>query len=139
METTELNKIIELTDKIQREIFKDNQRTVTFVWDEKTNGVKVFTYNPHIRESFLLIDCPLATTKEAALEGVYSYLRSHVKDNHSYTVLWHKKTGGTGQAEKSYFRASNLIELAEKFYASPSGSDHQKDPNEYIILGLFRS
>lgn len=97
METTELNRIIELTDKIQREIFKDNQRTVTFVWDEKNNGVKVFTYNPHVRESFLLIDCPFATSKEAALLGIVDYLESHTEENHSYTVVWHKKSGGTGK------------------------------------------
>lgn len=135
MNTTEsLESVIELTGKIQKEIHRDNQRTTTFVHDEKTNGVKVFTYNDITRTSFLLIDIPKASSKIEALQAVLDYLQSHTEQDFSYTVMWARR--GTGSTEKSYFHAKNILELAEKFYAQPDSSGAKKDPAEYIVLEI---
>jgi hypothetical protein len=134
MNTTDsLESVIELTGKIQKEILRDNQRTTTFVHDEKTNGVKVFTYNEQTKTSFLLINIPKANSKVEALEAVLNYLQSHTEKNHSYTVLWLRRSGDN-KTEKSYFHAKDLREVAEKFYAQPDGSAGPKDPAEYIVL-----
>lgn len=136
MNTTEsLESVIELTGKIQREIHRDNQRTTTFVHDEKTNGLKVFTYNEITRTSFLLIDIPKANSKVEALEAVLDYLQSHTEKDLSYTVMWTRRGSGN-KSEKSYFHAKNILELAEKFYAQPDSSGSKKDPAEYIVLEI---
>jgi len=137
---TSLEKVIELTGRIQKEITKDEGKTCTFVHDEKTNGVKVFTYNDKSRTSFLLLNIPAATTKEAALEAVLDYLQNHTKKTLSYTVTWMRKGSAGSGTHKSFFHVSNLRDLAEKFYSEPprdgipSQADNKKDPDEYVVL-----
>lgn len=130
---TALQDEIKLTGRIQTEINKDTQRTVTFIWDEQTNGLKVFTYSQQTDTTFLLVHIPSANSRVEALKQVLHYLQTHSTKEHTYTVWWTRL--GTGQTHKSFFRAKTLRELADKFEAEPpSGCEGRKDPEEYVVL-----
>lgn len=130
---TALQREIKLTGQIQMEIIKDTQRTVTFIFDEKTNGVRVFTYSQQTDTFFLLMHIPAANSRVEALEQVLHYLKTHSDEEHTYTVLWTRL--GSNCNNRSYFRARTLRELAEKFEAEPaSATEGRKDPSEYVVL-----
>jgi hypothetical protein len=123
---------LELESEIQSRIYRDNQRTSHFEYNEvpdmpasyKMLQLVATTYNSVNGESFVL-KTVTGKTEEDCLDALLKYLDLIKKDPMTYTVTWRKKGEGM-PSQKSYFYCNDLMELAEKFY-------YGKVREEYIV------
>jgi len=122
-------KVLELESEIQSKIYKDNNRTVHFEYNDVSGMRKkvqlvATTFNSTNGEMFVL-KTVMGETEEECLSSLLKYLDLIKKESLTYTVIWRKK-GENMDPQKSYFHCNDLVELVEKFY-------YNKVSEEYIV------
>lgn len=123
-----MEKILELEDKINSIVFKDNGRICHFSYNREGDKflVSAMTYNSNNRESFLLKKMK-GNSYEECLSLILDYIIKSRKTMKSYTVNWFRK--GKFENNISYFYCNDIIEVLEKFYEG-------KDKLLYEILEI---
>jgi hypothetical protein len=100
------------------------------VFDYERDGDKVrldlFTINPRHDQSFLYHSVEGAS-KTDVLDAMVEYISKNYRQERSYTVQWSKV--GENDLYTSYFRATNIYEVLEKF-------GHGRDISEYSIYSI---
>ena len=105
----QINRNFRAEYEISKQFTADNSATLHF--DIINNNIHVFTYNPLHDTVFCLGIFPS-----------YSHIREYLLENDkesSYTVEWCKR--GSTAPIKSYFRATSIEHVLDKFHA---GEDH---------------
>lgn len=121
---------IDLQKEIIDIIYNDNQCSVVFSLPDNENTYKVCTYNPKHKTLFLLYEQKVSEISLIDfLKNVIKYLKNNYtnKTLNSYTVSWKNKQNI--EIYKSYFYATDIEDLAHKFYSS-------KNKLDYIVYNI---
>ena len=105
-----------------------NQDQLVFSFKETDSIVHLdlITFNPRHNQSFLFHSVK-AIDKTEALEKVLEYIKTHFREEETYTIQWLKL--GEQDLHTSYFRAKNIYEVLDKFY-------FERDVNSYRIYNI---
>jgi len=117
-------KKIELESRISEIIKMDNKCHAHFEYNK--SNITITTFNPIKNETFLLLNIPCSNEVEG-LEKALIWVKEHSREEVSHTVIWTKR--GEASTYKSYFYASNMRKVIDKFY-------HDKNELDYIIYEI---
>lgn len=88
----DLQKIVALENEISSNVKTESGCTVHFQYDG-SGTVRAYTYNPRIKEFFLLYSATgqnCNSPEIECLETILAYVKSHKNEFNSYTIKWRK-------------------------------------------------